>query len=385
MLVAAASAAWYFWRGRSENDANRILLSGNIELDEVDIAFKVPGQLIERAVKEGDRVQRGQTVARLNRDSLLQQREQAVAALDMAKAQLAQAETGLRLQSATVPAELEGRKAELGASQARLRELKTGARPEEIEQARASVAATAAEAERARSDWERAQQLFKDDDISRAQFDAARARFEATQAALKEARERLRLVETGPREEVIEAQASQVERARAGVRIAEASSLEVERRRQEVAARRADVQRAQAHVDYIDTQLNDTIATSPVSGTVLVEAADPGEVIAAGTTVVTVGDLERPWLRGYVSERDLGRVRIAMPVKVSTDAYPGKVYNGRLTWISSEAEFTPKQIQTSEERLKLVYRIKVEVENPNGELKANMPADAELLLNGEAP
>jgi HlyD family secretion protein len=96
--------------------------------------------------------------------------------------------------------------------------------------------------------------------------------------------------------------------------------------------------------------------------------------------VVTIGDIEHPWLRGYVNESDLGKVKLGSPVRVTTDSYKGKVYNGRVSFISSEAEFTPKQIQTQQERVKLVYRIKIEVENPAHELKSNMPADAEILL-----
>ena len=112
---------------------------------------------------------------------------------------------------------------------------------------------------------------------------------------------------------------------------------------------------------------------------VLVKYADPGEVLAAGTTVVTIGDMKKPWLRGYINETDLGRVKIGSAVAVKTDSYPDKTYQGRVTFISSEAEFTPKQIQTPDERVKLAYRIKIEIDNPDGELKANMPADAEIV------
>jgi HlyD family secretion protein len=124
----------------------------------------------------------------------------------------------------------------------------------------------------------------------------------------------------------------------------------------------------------------DTIATSPVDGVVLVKSADVGEVLAPGTAVVTVGDIDHPWLRGYINETDLGKVKIGSKANVTTDSYPGKVYPGRVTFISSEAEFTPKQIQTQQERVKLVYRIKIQVENPQHELKSNMPADAEIVL-----
>jgi HlyD family secretion protein len=114
---------------------------------------------------------------------------------------------------------------------------------------------------------------------------------------------------------------------------------------------------------------------------VLVKAADVGEVLAPGTTVVTVGDIDHPWLRGYVNETDLGKIKLGAKAKVTTDSYPGKVYQGRVTFISSEAEFTPKQIQTEQERVKLVYRIKIEMDNPRRELKSNMPADAEIVLD----
>jgi HlyD family secretion protein len=131
----------------------------------------------------------------------------------------------------------------------------------------------------------------------------------------------------------------------------------------------------------VDAQLADAVAASPVNGVVLVKTAEVGEILAPGTTFVTIGEMDRPWMRAYIGELDLGRVNLGMKVKVTTDSFPGKVYWGRVTFISSEAEFTPKQIQTPEERVKLVYRIKIEVENPGHELKLNMPAEAEVLLS----
>ena len=119
---------------------------------------------------------------------------------------------------------------------------------------------------------------------------------------------------------------------------------------------------------------------SPIDGVVLVKSAEPGEVIAAGTTIVRIGDVDHPWLRAYVGETDLGRVKLGTPVNLTTDSYPGKAYHGTVSFIASEAEFTPKQIQTKEERVKLVYRIKVDVENSSHELKNNMPVDAEIPL-----
>src|SRR4029079_7739214 len=152
------------------------------------------------------------------------------------------------------------------------------------------------------------------------------------------------------------------------------------RKQEELVARRAEIDRARAQVGITEAQLKDTTIASPIDGVVLVKSAEPGEVIAAGTTIVSIGDIEHPWLRAYVGETDLGRVKLGTKVKLTTDSYPGKVYNGVVSFIASEAEFTPKQIQTKEERVKMVYRIKVDVENPNRELKNNMPVDAEIPL-----
>ena len=380
ILVAAGVVAVFAFRGMGHGESNRIRISGNIEMTEVNVAFKTAGKLIERTVDEGDAVKKGQLIARLDRDQLVRQREREEAGLRLAESQLAQAETALNWQRATLAADVEQRRADLASQEARLAELKNGSRPQEKQEAKAAVDNAAAELERASRDWERAQTLHKDDDISTAQFDQYRNRFESAGAVLKQARERADLVLAGPRREQIEAAAGQVERARGSLKMAEANSLELKRREQELVSRRADIERAKATIALIDSQLADTLAYSPVDGTVLIKAADVGEVLAPGTTVVTLGDIAHPWLRGYINQTDLGRVKLGGKAKVTTDSYPGKVYAGRVSFIASEAEFTPKQIQTQEERVKLVYRVKIELDNPNQELKSNMPADAEIVL-----
>jgi HlyD family secretion protein len=184
----------------------------------------------------------------------------------------------------------------------------------------------------------------------------------------------------GPRIEQIDAASAQMDRARAGLKMTESNALEIKRREQELPLRRSEIARAAASLAMIESQLADTLAYSPVDGVVLVKAADVGEVLAAGTTIVTIGDIDHPWLRAYVNETDLGRVKLGTKAKITTDSYPGKEYEGHVSFIASEAEFTPKQIQTKEERVKLVYRIKIDLQNPEHELKSNMPADAVLHL-----
>lgn len=374
VLMAAASGC----SGSDENGSIRI--SGNVEMTVVKISFKISGKLVERAVGEGDPVEKAMVVARLDQEQLLLYRDQAQAALAAAESQLAQLRTGIEYQKETLQGQIALRRAELKAAQAQLAEIEAGSRQQEIQQARARVEEAETEFDRASSDWERAQPLYEADDISRAQYDQFQARHAGSQAQLRQAEQVLALVVEGPRAETIESARARVEQASATVRLAEANRLEVKRMEQEVVTRRAEIDRAKAQVAVVDSQINDTVARAPVGGIVLSKSAEVGEVLAAGTTVVTIGDLDHPWLRGYINERDLGRVKIGTKVNVTTDSFPEKIYQGRVSFISSEAEFTPKQIQTEEERVKLVYRIKVEVENPNQELKLNMPADAEILL-----
>jgi HlyD family secretion protein len=381
ILLALAGGAIYAYRGAHRAPDNRLVVSGNIELTEINIAFKTAGRLIERTVDEGDAVKKDQVIARLDRDQLIAQRERESAGLKSAQSQLDQAISSLEWEKANMAADIEQRRADVVSNDARLAELNNGARPQEKLQAKAAVDSAQSEYERAKRDWDRGQQLYKDDDISTAQYDQYRNRFESADAALKNAHESQALVLAGPRVEQIDAARGQVEHAHGALKMAEANSLEIKRREDLIAAQRAEIERSKANLALIDSQLADTIATSPCDGVVLVKSADVGEVLAPGTTVVTVGDIDHPWLRGYVNETDLAKVKLGSRARVTTDSYPGKVYNGRVTFIASEAEFTPKQIQTQQERVKLVYRIKIELENPNRELKSNMPADAEIVLN----
>jgi HlyD family secretion protein len=378
-VAAAAIAVPKLFRGDGDG---AIRVSGNIELTEVNVSFKIPGKLVERTVDEGDPVKPGMVVARLDTAQLQAQRERAQAAIQAAESLEAQQHTAIAYQRATLEGQIQQRAAEVQAAEARLAALLAGSRVQEKAQARAAVDRAQTEYDRASNDWKRAQALFAKDDISAADSDRYRATYESAAAALKSAKEQLALVVEGPRREDIDAGRAQLAQARAALTLAEAQRLELKRKEQELAARAADVAQRRADLAVIETQLNDSIAVTPIGGVVLVKAAEPGEVLAAGTNVLTVGDLDHPWVRAYISERDLGRVKLGDEARVTTDSFPGKAYKGRVSFIASEAEFTPKQIQTEEERSKLVYRVKIEVENPRHELKSNMPVDAEILAGG---
>jgi HlyD family secretion protein len=248
----------------------------------------------------------------------------------------------LQLQSAE-------KKAELEAAENALLELKNGYLPEEIAQAAAKVDQTLADLDKLRADFARQKQLLERDVISQKEFDASLASFQSSEARYAEALEYFTLLKNGTRYEKVAQAEDRVKQA------IEALAL------------------AETNVSYAYLQ-------SPISGWVLSKNIEPGEVVAAGTPVITVGNLEDIWLRAYIDESDLGKINLSQKVIITTDSYPGKEYEGRITFISNEAEFTPKNVQTQKERVKLVYRIKITVFNPHLELKPGMPADGRIEL-----
>ena len=381
LLIVAAGAAGYMWySGAFMPKGNFIAVSGNLELTEVDLSFKIAGRLIERRVDEGDWVKAGDLIARLDPVELQRQATRDKALVIGAKSNYDQLVTSIQFQKSTLESDVAARQAELNLAQAKLDELLNGSRQQDIQQAVAGVNDATAQLEYARSDWDRAQTLFKNDDISKQQFDQARTKFESAQAVLRQAQEKESLVKEGPRKEDIAGARADVARAQAALKTAQANRLEVQRKEEELQQRKSEIERTEAQAGISEKQLSDTEIHTPIDGVVLVKSAEPGEVLAAGTTVVTIGDLEHPWLRAYINETDLGRVKLGQKVKLTTDSFPNKAYWGRVSYIASQAEFTPKQIQTKEERVKLVYRIKIEVDNKEHELKDNMPVDAQIQL-----
>ena len=146
---------------------------------------------------------------------------------------------------------------------------------------------------------------------------------------------------------------------------------------------RARFEQAQQALGLAETQLGYATLTSPTAGVILSKNVEPLEYVAPGTSVVTLANLGQVWLRAYVEEADLGRVKVGQKALIATDSYPGKRYEGRVSFIASQAEFTPKSVQTVKERAKLVYRIKIDIPNPAMELKPGMPVDAEIALDGQ--
>jgi len=370
VVVIAGVLTYRYVKQRIEHDPNVIRVSGNMEVTDVELSFRIPGWVERRTVSEGQVVQAGQEVAALDRTELAQEVELRKREVAAARAALAELEAGSR------PEEIAEAEALVAQAKARVAELEAGSRPQEVAAAKAAVARAQADADYRKTDLARMEKLHKSGAATDQELDTSRTAYDVADARLREAQEQLKLVEEGPRVE-------QIEQAKAALAQAQQRLALVKKgpRQETIDQARARLQQAEQALAIGQTRLTYTTLVSPASGLVLSENVEGGEYVAAGTPIVTVADLNNIWLRAYINETDLGRVKVGQAVRVTTDTYPGKVYEGCITFIASEAEFTPKNVQTPKERVKLVYRVKITVANPNMELKPGMPADAEILLN----
>ena len=301
--------------------------SGYVEATEVRVAAEVGGRVLQIEVEEGDRVRAGSPIATIDTSDV----ELAIARADAERAHAA----------------------------AQLDLLRAGARPEDVRQAaaqaqtaRAEIPAAQAELDAAAADLARFQALLDANAGSRKAREDAATRHDVAAARLGAARERAR------------AAAEALARVRAGARP------------QELAAAQARLAAADAQIATLRKAAADARVVSPVGGTVTARLADAGELVVPRTPIAVVTDLDRVWANVYVDGPVVPRLKVGLPLTLVTDA--GARLEGRITFISPEAEFTPRNVQTAEERTRLVYRIKVTVDNREGILKAGMPVDAEM-------
>lgn len=301
--------------------------SGYVEATEVRVAPEVGGRVLEIMVAEGDSVTAGARVARLD--------------------------------TADVEIALRRARAERDQAVAQLKLLAAGARVEDVRQARAQadsaqadVQAAESELQAASADLQRFDALLTANAGSRKQRDDAATRRDVAAARVAAARERTRAATEG------------VARLRAGARV------------EEIAGARARVAAVDAQIEALEKNARDAVLTSPVGGIVTSKLVDTGEIVTPRTPIVVVTDLARPWANVYVDEPVVPRLRLGQKVTLVTDA--GQRLDGAITFISPRAEFTPRNVQTAEERSRLVYRIKVTVDNRDGVLKSGMPVEAEL-------
>lgn len=319
-LAALAVTAGGYLYVRSAGDRapdTSLRISGNVEAHESVVSFKVQGRIVELPVQEGQYVKQGDLLARLDDDDYRQQ-------VSMDEATVATREAELQLALA-------------------------GSRVQEIQAAKQTLIDARADLELKRTEFKRRQALLAEQGVSKEDVDSAATQLKRAQATYERVKHTHDQIVEGTRKE-------------------------------EIAVRQANLQLAREHLQMSRVKLAYTVLSAPLSGVVLVRQAELGEVVAPGTPVMTIADVDHLWVRGYINETDLGRVRWGQPATVRTDTYPDRVYPGRVSFISAQAEFTPKSVETYKERVTLVYRIKIDLDNPNHELKPGMPAEAVIDL-----
>lgn len=317
VVVVLGAIVWWLF-GRREDLT--IEASGTVEALEADLAFRFPGTIADVMVEEGEGVAAGDTVAALRATDQQGARDQAAAALEAARQQLAALGSG---------------------------------RPQEIEQARAASTAAARRLDEARAELDRAHALYQGRAISRRDLDRAETAYAVAAADQIRAAEQLSMLQQGARPEQKAAQSAMVAQAEAALVQAE-DNVELTRLR------------------------------APFDGVVTVRHRDPGETVAAGAPVVTVMSPNDRWVRIYVPEAQVGRLRVGQAARITSDAWPGRAYGGRVVFLAQEAEFTPANVQTEEERVKLVFEVKVRItDDPDYVLKPGTPADVTILPDDE--
>lgn len=322
LLVLASSGlvVWHF-HDRNTTPADALILYGNIDIRQVQLAFDGSERIATMLVKEGDAVKKGQLLATLDTDRL-----QHAVALQRAQA---------------------------AAQRHVLQRLKAGSRPEEISKAEADVEAARIEAENAERIYQRQKQLVADHFVAAQQADNARAAADAAEARYRAARDALKLVKLGPRKE-------------------------------DIAAARASLQASLAALASAKTALADASLHAPADGIIQQRILEPGDMASPQRPVYTLALTDPLWARVYVDESSLGKLKPGMPADVTTDSYPGKHYHAWVGYISPTAEFTPKSVETTAVRSSLVYQVRVFVCNSGNELRMGMPATVTIPLKAAA-
>jgi len=315
--VIAAGVYYYPLLIKKPAPVNQLTLSGNIEAHESLVGFKVPGRIVDLPIEEGQQVEQGALLARLD-DADYKQR----VSIDEATVRVRDSSLALTL---------------------------AGTRQQEVKAAQQTMKDAEADLDEKKIDNQRAQQLFVKDEVSAQERDLTATALKRAEAIFKASQQRYNEAVEGSRKE-------------------------------DIAIAHANLNEAGANLGLSQVNLGYTILRAPFAGVVTVRQAELGEVVSPGSPVITLSDLDHIWLRAYVAETDLGRIHWGQEATITTDTYPGKQYHGRISFISPDAEFTPKSVQTYKERVTLVYRIKIDIDNPNHELKPGMPADTRIDL-----
>lgn len=368
-------AGLVFW-GQYREKSSELYYSGTLESTQSHLSFQVSGKVRNVHFDQGQSVKLGQCIAELEKEEFIARKEQALSGLNQAIEARRQLEVSLEILRKTLPAEVERAKAVLQFSAAQLAEAEAGSRLQDVERARLSLQEARINLDDAEKDRLRFEDLFRNGFISEKEQDVAVLKHETALKIHKRAVEAFDLVQEGARKEAIEAARARFSEARALVMLSEGNLRRIEATQADIQAASARIESAKAALDLAQIQLGYTRLIAPFDAMLTSRNVEPGEVVTLGREVITVSDLSRINLKVFVDEKEIGKVKPGQKSVVKIDTFPDKIYEGFVSYISPEGEFTPKIIQTRKERVKLVYLVKIALENQSLELKSGMPADA---------
>jgi HlyD family secretion protein len=398
VLVLIAGGAYWWYTQQQTQAANGLTGSGTIEAQQINIGPEVAGRVVEVTADEGQSVEAGQVLFRLDDALLLAQRAQAEAAVQTAQAQYDQIRAGARAQQLrAAQAAISSTQAALDGAQADFNRLLSGATYDQVAAAQAQLEAAQAQAKIAQDGYDavsNAQSTIQDlrknpptlpngqrltvsgaglSDVlarMRPQLDAANAQVAAAKALLYK-------LYSGPTTPEVRAAQARVEAAQGQIQAAQAQYelLAAGPSREQIAAAEAAVAQAQEALQTFDVQADKFVVRAPQDAIVLARNLEAGEVVGPGATVFVLGQFDTLQLTVYLPESSYGSVKLGQTARVSVDSYPGVSFPAIVAHIADQAEFTPRNVQTAEGRRTTVYAIKLDVPNPDGKLKPGMPAD----------
>ncbi|MFI3184676.1 MAG: efflux RND transporter periplasmic adaptor subunit [Methylococcaceae bacterium] len=341
-------AAWWFWWRVPPFPEGLVQANGRFEGDHYTVSGKWPGRVVELLAREGELIEKSQVMVKLDDVQLLAKVNQARAAVAVKKAGLKAAQTELAVFKKNVPLKIDTAKAG-------------------VNHADAELVASLATEQQMHKDAERFRELLLRETVDRRRSEqadlswkVARAQHSTAQAARTQAEKQLAETELG--------------------------HDQIRAKEDDVEALAAQVTQAEAALTEAQSVVNDLVIQAPASGMITTRIVDNGEMIAAGSPLFDIVDLDKLYLKVYVPEKDIGKVRLGLPAQIYTDAYPDQPFPATLRYIASAAEFTPKEVQTPDERVKLVYAVKLYVDqNPEHKLTPGLPADAVIRWQEETP
>jgi HlyD family secretion protein len=373
IVVAASLIVWWFFIRQPPIPNNIVAFSGRIEADDSVVAAKTSGRIREIRVHTGDTVKAGAEIAILDEEQAVAREEQARAVVQQADTRVLRAQEQISvLQEQLKQARLTVEQARLD-SQGRVRQAEA-----QVAIAEANLSQAQAGYEQARYDFEKFTRLAKSGDVSDRQREQARTTAEA-QAAVVESTKRQVAAARGA------LTTARANLSNPALRSSQAAVIQkqIAQAQSDVDAAKSDAERARAQLKEAQANRSDLTIVAPFDGTVTTRMADPGEVVVPGSPIVTVADLNRIYLRGFVPEGDIGRVKLGQPARVYLDSDPRHPIDASISRIDPEASFTPENTYFRDERVKQVVGVKLLIKNPTGSAKPGMPADGEILVEGD--